>query len=41
MEAALVLMGYFWIVAGLLWILDHIPAYKGDKERYFKTKEDK
>lgn len=36
MESLLVLMVYAWIVGGILWILDHIPAYKGDKERYFK-----
>lgn len=36
MESVLVLIGYLWAIGGVLWLLDRVPAYKGDKEQYFK-----
>lgn len=36
MESLLVLIGYLWAIAGVIWLLDNI----GDGDKYFK-REDK
>lgn len=36
METALAVIIYGYGIAGLIWLLDHIPAHKGDRERFFK-----